>query len=47
VPEEEDSKLEFKDYVAFVIALLTTHLLPFIAILVATVVLTSFLVHLF
>ncbi len=45
--EQEDPQLEFKDYLAFVIALLTTHLLPFIAILIATVVLTSFIVHLF
>ena len=48
MPEKDANEdLELKDYIAFVIALLTTHLLPFIAMLVVTIIVTAFIVHLF
>ncbi len=43
---EEEVELEWRDYLAFVIALLTTNLLPLILIGILMIVLSYFIVQL-
>lgn len=45
--EDEEVKMEWRDYVAFVIALLTTHLLPVILVGILMIILSYFIVQLF
>ena len=44
--EEEELSLEWKDYVAFVIALLETHLLPFVLMTVVLLIVGVIIVNL-
>ncbi len=44
---DEEVELDWKDYLAFVIALLTTNLLPLILIGILMIILSYFIVQLF
>ncbi len=45
--EGNEEKMDWRDYLAFIIALLTTHLLPLFIIAIVIILLSYFIVHLF
>jgi|GEM_PF-6881962 len=45
--DEREAKLSLKDYIAFLIALLTTHLLPLILVIIITILLVILIGYLF